>query len=467
MLYHYVISSLFIFILTLFLAFFIYFKNKKSIINRRYALYSLVMALWSFSYFRMIASATHAEGLFWARALHVPAIFIPVFFLHFGTALLKMSRQKKKIIISSYAFAFILLSVSFNPLFVKDAAPKFSFNYFIVTGPLYHAFTAFFFILVIYTLHKLYRGFKEVQGLRKNQIKYVFLAYVIGYGGGATAFFPFFDIPTPGFGFYPISVCMLIVGYAVVKYNLMDVRIAVTRISIFLIIYAFIVGIPIYLGFLTRSWVISTSVALIFATAGPIIYRVLNKRAEEMILTEQRKYQKLLLKSARGMIKEFRLSKLIRWIVYALRRTVGIQYAALFLGDEDRKTFQLKASEGSNLIPDILEFSYEHPFVAYMRERRAPFFYEEIPSVIKNSLNIPFDVNIVVPSFSENKHPGFLLLGEKLNKEPYSENDLYVFDILAQQAGLAIENAKFYGSLRKKITDLQKTVERLKQINRE
>ena len=49
-------------------------------------------------------------------------------------------------------------------------------------------------------------------------------------------------------------------------------------------------------------------------------------------------------------------------------------------------------------------------------------------------------MQLLVPSFSEDRLLGFLVLGEKLNRFIYTDDDIRTFDILSQQTALAIEN---------------------------
>jgi two-component system NtrC family sensor kinase len=51
---------------------------------------------------------------------------------------------------------------------------------------------------------------------------------------------------------------------------------------------------------------------------------------------------------------------------------------------------------------------------------------------------------LIIPSFLEDKLLGFIVLGDKLSGQMYTQDDLNVFQVLASQAALAIENAQFY-----------------------
>ena len=51
---------------------------------------------------------------------------------------------------------------------------------------------------------------------------------------------------------------------------------------------------------------------------------------------------------------------------------------------------------------------------------------------------------VIIPSFLEDKFIGFFVLGDKISGAIYTPDDLNVFQVLASQAALAIENAQFY-----------------------
>ena len=52
--------------------------------------------------------------------------------------------------------------------------------------------------------------------------------------------------------------------------------------------------------------------------------------------------------------------------------------------------------------------------------------------------------SVVIPSFLKDKFMGFFVLGDKISGQIYTQDDLNVFQVLASQAALAIENAQFY-----------------------
>ncbi len=280
----------------------------------------------------------------------------------------------------------------------------------------------------------------------------MFLAWIIGsfaafdfipnYGINATANF----FPT---GCISMTVGYFLIGYTVIRYRLMDIRVAITRAGIFVFIYGAVLGVPFYIGYLTKSWALATSFAVILATVGPIVYRSLQKKAADALLSEQRRYQKILVQAASGMSREHDLNRLAKLIVYIVKRSVRIDFSAIIIEDRDQGVYKLRATRDGVHAIGSSTFSYKDPLVKYLRHKKEPLLYEELPPDLRNSLHFPLRVALIVPSFIEDRLLGFLFLGEKLNRQPYTQDDINVFRILSHQTALAIENCFFFDEFKK------------------
>ncbi|MDP3042320.1 MAG: ATP-binding protein [Candidatus Omnitrophota bacterium] len=225
----------------------------------------------------------------------------------------------------------------------------------------------------------------------------------------------------------------------------MDIRIAFTRAGIFLVVYTIVLGIPFVVLQRTGSGLLATSLAVVVASAGPLIYRFLQVKAESVILAQQHRYQKILLRTAIGMVTEHDLKKLSRLIVYILKNTIRINFSAIFIRDKKNNSYHLEAIRGeSNLGKYVESFSEKDPFIGYLKKNREYFFFEEAPEQIKSSSNILFKSKVVIPALIGDELLGFVFLGEKTNGQPYSIEDINVFKILSHQAALAIENCIFF-----------------------
>src|SRR6267154_85974 len=96
-------------------------------------------------------------------------------------------------------------------------------------GPLYIPFLVFFVVYVGLALWALAMGFRHSSGLKRTQIKYVFVAYFVGYAGGAQAFLPVFGVHMFVLSMYAIPICMGILAYTVMAHRLMDINVIIRK----------------------------------------------------------------------------------------------------------------------------------------------------------------------------------------------------------------------------------------------
>ena len=373
------------------------------------------------------------------------AIFIAPFYFHYICALLNICSQKKKTLIFAYIFSIISFLFNLTPFFVKSVSQKLWFKYWPDAGIVYGPFLAIWGWVVLYGFYLLIISLKNTSGQEKNKLRYILVASAIAWGGGSTNFPLWFNVPIPPIGNISASIYIAIVAYAIVRYRLMDIKIAITRAGIFLIVYTFVLGIPFIVLGRTGSGLLATTLAVIFATIGPIIYCFLQRKAESVLLIQQHRYQKILLQAALGMVTEHNLDKLSKLIVYILRKTIDLNFSAIFISDKKNQLYKLAAiqSQGNPDKQDI-NISEEHSFIFYLKKNREPFFFEEMPIYIKSSFGLPLKPRIIIPAFAGSELLAFVLLGEKTNTQHYTEEDINVFKILSRQTALAIQNCIFF-----------------------
>ena len=408
------------------------------------------VGIWCFGCYLLLVSQTKIEAVFASRILQFGSIPIPILQLHFTYHLLQLKRTAKRqaFLIVGYVFTFILLiSDLFTPFFLLDVSPNLYFRFFPVAGPLYHIFTIMYFGSSFYWIYLLIKSLPSLSPLKRNQVKYVSIASVIGIIGGGSTFFLIYNIPFPPFPALLIALYPLIISYAILRYRLMDIRLVLTRVSIFAVVYIFVLGLPFALGLGLKSWfsaVIGGGWWLIplgtmagLAVIGPFVYIRLDKKAEERLFKRQRRYQDTLKQASLGMTTIRDLSKLLKLIVHLIRRTVKIEYAAIYLLAKEGESYRPEAVRGSpqQALPNV---EADSRLIKQLREDREPLLTGEAEKL--SSLNAA----VVIPSFVEDTLIGFLALGDKASGEIYSSDDLEVFTVLANQAALAIANARFF-----------------------
>ena len=158
-----------------------------------------------------------------------------MFYFHWIISLLGLNKQKKAKILIFYIITFFFLLFSFSPLFVKDVEPTLYFSFWPKAGWLYSLYLIFiYFSLVIYSVVLLLKYYKYSTGLRRAQIRYVLLGSILGFGGGATNFFLWYDIKVLPLGNILVVLYPILFSYSIIKHRLMDIKFVLRKSYVYL-----------------------------------------------------------------------------------------------------------------------------------------------------------------------------------------------------------------------------------------
>jgi len=188
------------------------------------------------------------------------------------------------------------------------------------------------------------------------------------------------------------------------------------------------------------------------ATIGPGIYIYLGSKADGALLRDQKRYQNTLRQASIGIARIRNLKRLLELIAHIFIKTVKVTYVAIYLYDQNPDGYVLQVSRGNGRIP-VPKLRADNPLIRWIIGKRKPLIYEEVKHRMEASneeLSKTLEENmrlltasVVIPSLLEKKPMGFIVLGDKMSGQVYTVDDLNVFQVLASQAALAIENAKF------------------------
>ncbi len=450
-------------------------RKSTTFVSKIYSLLCLTTFVWLVSYgiaYLLQNDCALLRNLF--RAGYAGIIFIPILWFHFVVSFLNEAKFRKVVYIS-YFFGFCYLTLLFfTDSFITGYKKYFWGFYPISVNSYWHlSFLCFYSSLWLFCLILLFTRRIRAKGLlEKRRMTYLLWSFAIVLPG-VIDFVPNYGLELYPFAWLFVGGCIIVTAYAIIKYRLMDIRLVFTRTGVFIFTYSFVLGFPFIVVFAYQQslintfgsnwWMVPLILSIILATVGPFAYLYINRQAEDKLMREQRSYQHVLKGASSGMIRIKNLGRLLDLIVRVVAKTVKISHASVYLYDEERKSYKLSASRGLNLksvsTGDILAIDSGSPLVWALASRRGPVVHEEEimrlnddPSN-KGLLKLADQLKdlraaLVVPSFVEKRLIGILVLGEKRSGKMYSQDDLNVFLVLANQAALAIENAQFYEEIK-------------------
>jgi two-component system NtrC family sensor kinase len=360
----------------------------------------------------------------------------------------------------------LFASMAFSSSFIHGTQ-RFAPHFSIEPGFLFGWFIAAFIAIFAYVVSCVVHEYRATTGAKKNQMRYIGLAYALGFFSGAlhfgTAYLRVEPLPHDLFIIGYVST----IAYAVVRHRLLDLKVAIMRTVIFAIVYTFVLGGPFFLVSVGEDilsamlgshwWYVPLLLSTSTATVAPFIFLFFQRTAEARLLKEQRRYQATLLNAAKGMTQIRNLQRLLNLIVHMLTYSMKLTHAGLFLHEEQTGQYVLRACRDRVHLTPGLVVARDDPLILWFRDTQAPLVSEELRQLTNGQVTPPqladslkrIGASVVIPSFAEDNLIGFLLLGDKKTGQMYTQDDLNVLQTLANQVALAIQNAQFYAELQK------------------
>jgi len=427
----------------------------------------LFTSIWHAGRYLIAIAGTEMQA---AQALYViyfGAIFIPPLFLHFILSLLNQEKEQRGILISSYVAVFVEFVLFMSGLLVRGVRQYPNLGFYEIPSGVYVFHFAVFVALPTFALVKLTRATLQTElPIRRNQLKYVIYASLIGFLGGGTSFLPLVEAPIPPFGASLTYFYTFPIAYAIARYRLMEIDIIIKKSLIYVVLLSVLL-IPCYLLVVWGQKVVFGNINYSFSVFTLVLFllvgflfpklRFRTEEAFERVLFKKRyDYRETLLRSSRDMISVVDIESLCNNLVHTVVRALGIEKASLFLFDELKGSFGLKASLGLNL--DTWKGSTlprDGALVRRLTRTREAVIREELEMKQRWSEEKEaaaemgqMEAEITLPLLSKGRLIGILNLGHKEGREMFSHEDLEILSTLANQAAIAIENARLYENVK-------------------
>jgi hypothetical protein len=245
------ITGLVNFICCVFFGFFVLLKNPRGRLNRHYFTVNISIALYSLGYFFWQLSETAAAATTWFHVLLTGVILINSAFLHFVFIFIEKTKERRMELLLYHGLNLFFIVLNLSSQLFSELEPRFDLGYWPRPTQLFHVYLGFWVWQCVYGFSLLLLNLKRSAGLKKEQTKFLTLAAIIGFIGGASNWLVWYDIDFPPYLNIAVSIYVAIIAYAIIRYRLMDIKVALSRAGIFLIVYALVLGVPFLAGFQT------------------------------------------------------------------------------------------------------------------------------------------------------------------------------------------------------------------------
>ncbi len=350
-------------------------------------------------------------------------------------------------------------------------------------------FSGYYWIYVLYILAfftfgflRLFMKYLRRSGLERLQIIYLAIGYALAAN---LAFVTNLIMPWLGHFFLnwmgPVFTILMVAftGYAILRYRLMDVRVAARQVFIVVGAAGFVYGLfyffiwfyeSVFDGVHTQeAYLASLIVAPLFVVGLFGLLGILRDVADRYFFTGLYDYQGTINELTDKLNYYIELDTIITLIIDTVKDTLRLDRVAILLSevDEDTVHYRVAKVDGfdeangislvqNNFLTDHLERTQKPLLVEELAllaldaqgsdERDA---YRELGRHMRR-----IEASVCIPLLARGELIGVIVLGDKMSGDAYTSKDLELLNTMAKQAGTAILNAELY----KQIDDFNKTL---------
>lgn len=450
---------------------------RQSRVNKATAACSFAAAAWSLSSASMyLSAALGRDFLFFARLswigwLTVPAALQSVLYLDD-----ERSPRARAVGWVLYPFWIVVLGLClFTDLVVTGGFVPYPYQN--APGPVEAPLRFLGGVQVLWLIAEIVRLRSRLTGFRRSQLTWYLYGTVI-FGTGGAVIGGFLQLMTgrgmePTLSAYFSLPWVLMIFYAITRYRLFDVRLALSNTLSTAVLFALFALsqdflfhlIEPRLGGLAAIALSLSGVALLFF-ATPLGSSV-QTAVRRTILRDRYLYQDVLRESINAIVSILDFSELLDYLTGTIKKSLQAESVALYLRAADGR-FLLRHAEGGGrsadeaLDPAVVDLVAQTGHGVVREELNSILAGDELDG-LNGSLSRA-NAEIIIPLRYKGKLDAILTLGPKGNREPFIQSDIDLLDALAGHAAVAIENARLYEEAKQAHESLQESEARFSAV---
>ncbi len=466
-------------------------RAKGNINNTSYGVVVFFVILWTVCMI-VYRGATEDSVLFWSRILYISATMISSSFLLFTYifpfGIFKLDKIKTALIFAPNIILIFL--ILFSNEIIESVTVNYSEENTIIFGSLYLAYICYILIYFFLGFWNLFNSYRKSSGLYRAQLRYVFIGFFISAN---IAFITNLLMPwmeNTSLNWAGQVSTMLWVGfttYAILRYRLMDIRLALGRGIIYFasFLLVILVGTSSFIVVENLFPELSQKIAVSFSVAIGValfkeVFDFFQRIGARYFYYTFYNYEKVLSKLGKNLTRFLDIDRLASIITHTLSKTMKLDRVVILIRDEKRKKYVIqknvgfKEENGISLVKDNF-------LTNYLEKKQGILIYEELSLLLRDSQDEEerkkikklqenmhhIEAELCLPLFAEDKMFGMIVLGSKISGDPYFEQDINLLGGLTSQASVAFKNAMLYSEVQDLSENLEKKVdEQVKELKK-
>ncbi len=468
---YYLLTPLLGTFVTILLLVLVWYKGRRDFSRRILCCLLLSVGLWALFVFGMRSSLDTHQAVLWARLIVPTASAIFVLYYHFSLAYTG-NRGQRVILLVSYLVLVIAAGLIPTRLLVDRMVLE-DYGYAPIMGTVGLPMVIGAMLLVGGGAYNLLRRYKVSRSYEeRNRILYLVIASLFPLLGGVLDGFS--DLP-PAAIWTNLIFCILC-SIAVVKYHLLDIRVAVRKSLVYVLVS---IGIAIpYVSLLyllhyifkpaIELWWIHALIILLLAIVLRPLYSSAQQFVDRLFYRDRYDYLRALQRFSRQAQSIINLEKLGSNLIQLVSGALRTSSVCLLLPSEEKRGLVMASSTGLESHPSGVVLRDSSPLVKWLELHGDILSSEQLDIIpqlqslsLKEKNNLErMGAQLIVPiRINQGQLSGILVLGQKLSHQYYSDEDKQLLTAVSNQMAMALENARLYEQTRESERKLRESEE--------
>lgn len=421
--------------------------QSKTRLNRLFSILCFFTCIWQGVWACLFCTTDAYAAYHMVRFGYMFVLFLPTFLYHF-LSIVAAAKKELVFIKSSYVLDGIFFVLLWTTSFVIDGLHEYGWGYYPKAGSVH-------FLHVIQTIVVISRGlfliFRKIvttkDGNNKRKLVYVFAGIVI-------CFFAALDyLCTYGISFYPpgavfVLLALLFMSYAVLKYQLFEIRVLNIRVlslvhTSFLIVFSVFLVYPLMELTQIGSLLLMSLLSLFWAFSGQKILHIVQTPLEKKFFRGHYDVEKIIIQLSQTLVYMNDKNDIFKLIVNEFVNDLETKNSYYIYRESNQELFHLVQSRTG---VTLAEFSPTSPLLTFFSGHGGIKSLEKLPKDVRDELlGMPFlpgSLFFSIHSIREGLQ-GIIIIGPKLNQGAFTTQDYNFLRALSNQILVVFERISF------------------------